>query len=232
MKTIGLIGGMSWESTVTYYQRLNSQAAARLGGLHSADLLMRSVDFARFEERLRRGAWDEIARELADLARALQAGGAEMVLICTNTMHMVADTVAAAIDIPLLHIADCVAEALRAQGCRRPLLLGTRQTMEEDFYTARLAARGDLAPLVPQTAEMREKLQRIIFDELCRGIIREESRAVFRAAIADGRRAGADGVILGCTEIGLLLDPQEVGLPAFDSTLVHADAALERALAG
>lgn len=230
MKTIGLIGGMSWESTVTYYSRLNEQARARLGGLHSADLLLRSVDFARLEEWLRRDAWDEIAAELAAHARALQAGGAEMVLICTNTMHKLADAVQAAIDIPLLHIADVVADALRARACSRPLLLATRQTMEEDFYRARLAARGDLTPLVPEAAELRERLQRIIFDELCCGVLREDSREVFRAAIAAGRRQGADGVILGCTEIGLLIGAADTDLPVFDSTLLHADAALSLAL--
>lgn len=232
MKTIGLLGGMSWESTTTYYSRLNQQARERLGGLHSAELLMHSVDFARFEARLQRGAWDELAGELATLARSLQAGGAEMVLLCTNTMHKVADAVQAAIDIPLLHIADCVAGGVRAAGCRRPLLLATRQTMEEGFYLDRLRAKGDIDPLVPSDPATREMIQRVIFDELCRGVVREDSRRAFCAAIAAGQRAGADSVILGCTEIGLLIGPDDTDLPVFDSTLLHADAALEMALAG
>ena len=231
MKTIGLIGGMSWESTATYYSRLNQEARRRCGGLSSAEILLRSVDFRRIVDMQTRGAWDEAAAELAAIARALERGGAEMVLICTNTMHKLADSVAQAVSIPLLHIVDTTSAAVQARGLRRPLLLATRYTMEQDFYLDRMRRRHGLAPLVPGSAEDRRRVHSVIFDEICRGILREESRAAYRAIIEAGKRDGADGVIFGCTEIGLLIGPDDTDLPVFDSTLLHADAALDLALA-
>ncbi|PKU25363.1 aspartate/glutamate racemase family protein [Telmatospirillum siberiense] len=226
MKPIGLIGGMSWESTAVYYRHLNEQVRRRLGGLHSADILLRSFDFARIVDLQTRGAWTQAAAELADAAGALEAAGAGVILICTNTMHKVAAEVQAAIGIPLLHIADTTGAAVVAAGCRRPLLLATRYTMEQTFYVDRLTSRHGLAPLLPDAAE-RAIVHGVIFDELCQGILREDSRTAFRAIMEQGRRNGADSVILGCTEIGLLVGPSDIDLPVFDSTLLHADAALD-----
>ena len=229
MKIIGLIGGMSWESTAVYYRRLNEEARRRLGGLSSAEVLLRSVDFTRIVEKQKRGAWDEAAAELAGIARSLTDAGAEMVLICTNTMHKVADAVQAAVDVPVLHIADVTASAIRARGFKRPLLLATAYTMEQEFYRERLRNAHGLDPLVPD-AEGRALVHRVIFDELCQGIVREDSRAAYRRLVEQGRKDGADCVILGCTEIGLLIGAADVCLPCFDSTILHADAALDLAL--
>lgn len=229
MKTIGLIGGMSWESTAVYYRRLNEEVRRRLGGLHSADIIMKSFDFSRIVALQTGGAWDKAAAELAGAAAALEAAGAGMVLICTNTMHKVAPDVQAAITIPLLHIADATASAVAAAGCHRPLLLATRYTMEQDFYVDRLREGHGLDPLLPQTAE-RAIVHEVIFGQLCRGIVDEGSRRAYRAIMDHGRRNGADCVILGCTEIGMLVRPEDTDLPIFDSTLLHADAALDLAL--
>jgi aspartate racemase len=231
MKTIGLIGGMSWESTATYYSRLNEEVRRRRGGLASAEILLRSVDFSRIVAIQKRGAWDEAADEMIGLARSLERGGADMVLICTNTMHKLADAVEAAISVPLLHIADAVSVAVKAGGFRRPLLLATQYTMEQDFYLDRMRQRHGLSALVPASAEDRRLVHSVIFDELCQGIVREESRAAFQAVMEKGRKAGADCVILGCTEIGLLISQQDTDLPVFDSTVLHADAALDLAMA-
>jgi len=231
MKVIGLIGGMSWESTAVYYRRLNEEARRRLGGLNSAEILLRSVDFTRIVEMQKRGAWSEAAAELAGIARALVAAGAEMILICTNTMHKVADTVEAAVDVPVLHIADVTAAAIKARGFRRPLLLATAYTMEQPFYRDRLRAAHGLEALVPDT-EGRALAHRVIFDELCQGLVRGDSREAFRILVEQGRKDGADCVILGCTEIGLLIGADDVCLPAFDSTILHADAALDLSLGG
>jgi aspartate racemase len=231
MKTIGLIGGMSWESTAIYYRRLNEEARRRLGGLASAEILLRSVDFARIAAMQQRGAWDEAADETVALARALERGGAAMVLICSNTMHKLAEAVEGAIAVPLLHIVDTVAAPIRARGLRRPLLLATRYTMEQDFYLERMRRHG-LAPLVPAAADDRAMVHAVIFEELCCGIVREASRAAFRSVIKASRQAGADAVILGCTEVGLLIGQDDTELPVFDSTLLHADAALDLALTG
>jgi len=231
MKIIGLIGGMSWESTAVYYRRLNEEARRRLGGLSSAEILLRSVDFTRIVEKQKRGAWDEAAAELAGIARSLAEAGAGMVLICTNTMHKVADSVQAAVNVPVLHIADVTAQAIRARGFKRPLLLATAYTMEQEFYRERLRAAHGLAPMVPD-AEGRALVHRVIFDELCQGIVRDESRAGYRKLVEQGKRDGADCVILGCTEIGLLIGAADVCLPCFDSTILHADSALDLALQG
>jgi aspartate racemase len=226
MQTIGLIGGMSWESTAVYYRLLNEQVRDRLGGLHSAEILMRSVDFDAIVNLQTQARWDEACAILADIARALEEGGAGCLLICTNTMHKLADEVQRAVSIPLLHIADVTAGAIHAAGCKRPLLLATRYTMEQDFYVQRLRDRFALEPVIPDAGD-RNTIHDIIFDELCQGIVDNRSRQLYLDIIARGKSAGADSVILGCTEICLLVGPQHIDLPVFDSTALHADAAVE-----
>ncbi|MGN5146943.1 aspartate/glutamate racemase family protein [Aeromonas veronii] len=230
MKCIGLLGGMSWESTVSYYQALNRGVRAQLGGLHSARVLLNSVDFAGIERLQHAGDWPATARLLAAEARKLQDGGADFLLIGTNTMHKVAPEIEAAIDIPLLHIADATATKLRADGITRVGLLGTRFTMEQDFYKGRLQERFGLAVLVPDEAG-RERVHRIIYDELCLGEIRESSRAEYLAIIAGLAAAGAEAVILGCTEIALLVGDARAAVPLYDTTAIHAEAAVALALA-
>ncbi|ELI6422596.1 aspartate/glutamate racemase family protein [Aeromonas veronii] len=230
MKCIGLLGGMSWESTVSYYQALNRGVRAQLGGLHSARVLLNSVDFAAIERLQHAGDWPATARLLAAEARKLQNGGADFLLIGTNTMHKVAPEIEAAIDIPLLHIADATAAKLRADGITRVGLLGTRFTMEQDFYKGRLQERFGLAVLVPDEAE-RERVHRIIYDELCLGEIRESSRAEYLAIIEGLAAAGAEAVILGCTEIALLVGDARAAVPLYDTTAIHAEAAVALALA-
>jgi aspartate racemase len=229
MRTIGLIGGMSWESTAVYYRRINEQVRARLGGLHSADILMRSVNFDAIVGLQKAGAWDEAAGIMAAIGRDLENGGAECLLICTNTMHKLADSVRRAVKIPLLHIADVTAEALKASSTRQPLLLATRYTMEQDFYRSRLRDRHGIDPIIPD-ADDRGVVHDVIFGELCQGMVRDSSRRAYLDIIARGQARGADSVILGCTEIGLLVGPECIELPTFDSTLLHADAAVEFAL--
>jgi aspartate racemase len=228
MKTIGLIGGMSWESTAVYYRLINTMVRERLGGLHSAEILLRSVDFDRIAALQRTGDWTTAGTILADIASTLVQAGADNVLICTNTMHLVAPIVADRPGMRLIHVIDETAAAIRAAGCQRPLLLATAYTMEHGFYAARMAANGldILTPNAPDRAETH----RIIYDELCQGIIRPDSHAAATAIIARGRAAGADCVILGCTEICLLLDPDQLGCPGFDSTAIHARAAVDDAL--
>ncbi|MFM4984666.1 aspartate/glutamate racemase family protein [Aeromonas veronii] len=230
MKCIGLLGGMSWESTVSYYQALNRGVRAQLGGLHSARVLLNSVDFAGIERLQHAGDWPVTARLLAAEARKLQDGGADFLLIGTNTMHKVAPEIEAAIDIPLLHIADATAAKLRADGITRVGLLGTRFTMEQDFYKGRLQERFGLAVLVPDEAG-RERVHRIIYDELCLGEIRESSRAEYLAIIEGLAAAGAEAVILGCTEIALLVGDARAAVPLYDTTAIHAEAAVALALA-
>lgn len=230
MKCIGLLGGMSWESTVSYYQALNRGVRAKLGGLHSARVLLNSVDFAEIERLQHVGDWPATARLLAAEARKLQDGGADFLLIGTNTMHKVAPEIEAAIDIPLLHIADATAAKLRADGITRVGLLGTRFTMEQDFYKGRLQERFGLAVLVPDEAG-RERVHRIIYDELCLGEIRESSRAEYLAIIEELAAAGAEAVILGCTEIALLVGDARAAVPLYDTTAIHAEAAVALALA-
>ncbi len=231
MKTLGLIGGMSWESTTVYYQLLNRMARDRLGGSHSAPLILWSVDFEPITHMQAAGEWDKATAVLADAARRLEAAGAEALLICANTMHLMADEVQAAVGIPVIHVADATSAAIRAAVVRRPLLLATRYTMEKPFYRERLA-RGGVEAMIPQEAA-RERLHRIIFEELVRGVFNPDSRAAMLDIITTGRHDhGVDGVILGCTEFGLLLKPEDLDLPVFDTAVIHAQAGMDFALAG
>jgi aspartate racemase len=228
MKTIGLIGGMSWESTAHYYAALNRETAARLGGLHSAPILLHSVDFAPIEVLQRAGDWAEAGRQLAAVARGLEAQGADLIGLATNTMHIVADAIAEGLSVPMIHIADPTAAALLADGVRRVGLLGTRFTMEQPFYRERLAA-GGLEVLVPETGITN--LNGIIYEELCRGIVRDPSRAIYVEAIARLAARGAEAVILGCTEIGMLITDDVSPIPVYDTTALHAKALVEAARA-
>lgn len=230
MKTIGLIGGMSWESTVHYYQSLNEQVKQRLGGLHSAKIVLFSVDFHDIEQLQQTGQWDEAGARLADAARALEAAGADLLVLCTNTMHKVAPAIEAAVSIPFLHIADPTAEAIKRAGLQRIGLLGTRFTMEEDFYRGRLHTQHGLDVLVPD-AEDREIVHNVIYNELCLGVINESSRQAYREIIARLVANGAQGIILGCTEIAMLVSSTDAPVPVFDTTQLHALRALEFALA-
>jgi len=229
VRTIGIIGGMSAESTALYYRRLNEEARRRLGGLHSAECVIWSVDFARIERLQASGDWARAGEELARVAVALEHAGAGVLVIATNTMHKVADAVRHATRIPLIHIAEATAARVVAAGLKRPGLMATAYTMEQDFYTGALRAAG-LAPVIPDAPD-RAETHRIIYEELCRGVIREESRAIYEAIARRLIEAGADCLILGCTEVGLLLHERNVPAPVFDTTLIHADAALDAALA-
>ncbi|MCF4164654.1 aspartate/glutamate racemase family protein [Zavarzinia compransoris] len=230
-KVIGLIGGMSWESSAEYYRIINRAARERLGGVHSARSLMWSVDFGEIERLQHAGEWAALEAEMVVAARRLEAGGADVVVICTNTMHRMADAVAAAVSIPLLHIADPTAAAVKAAGLSRIGLLGTVFTMEQDFYKGRLAARHGLEVLVPD-AEDRRVIHDVIYRELVAGVVRDESRAAYRAVIARLAERGAEAVILGCTEIMLLIGPADSALPLFDTTALHALAAVDFSLGG
>ncbi len=230
MRTIGLLGGMSWESTAEYYRVANELVRERLGGLHSAKLLLHSVDFAEVAQLQRQDRWDDAADLLGTAAKGLEAAGAELMLICTNTMHKVAGQVQAATSVPLLHIGDTTADAVRAAGLTTVGLLGTRFTMEQPFLREHLAGRG-LEVLVP-SADDRTTVHDVIFDELCVGIVREESRRAYRQVIDALVEAGAQGVVLGCTEIELLVGADDSPVPVFPTTRLHVTAAVERALAG
>ncbi|PLR33962.1 aspartate racemase [Chimaeribacter californicus] len=230
MKTLGLIGGMSWESTVPYYRMINEQVKQQLGGLHSAQLVLYSVDFARIEQLQMQGAWQEAGQILGDAAAALRRAGAEVIVLCTNTMHKVAEDIERIGGLPLLHIADTTAQAVQQQGIRRVALLGTRFTMEQDFYKGRLAQQFGMEVIVPDEAD-RDTVHRIIYDELCLGIIREASRDAYRRIMHRLESQGAGGIILGCTEIALLVGPQDAQVPVFDTTALHAAAAARFALA-
>lgn len=225
MKTLGVLGGMSAESTAVYYRELNRLVRERLGGLHSAELIIRSVDFAPIAELQAQDDWDATGRLLARHAARLETAGADVVILATNTMHLNADAIRAAISVPFLHIGDATAQALRARGVARPLLLATRFTMEKAFYKDRLVAAG-LEPLVPDEAD-RGRLQAIIYDELCQGVVNPASVAAGLEMVARGRAAGADGVIFGCTEVGLLLDPKDIDVPVVDTAIVHCEAAVD-----
>lgn len=229
MKTIGMLGGMSWESTVTYYQRINQAVQKRLGGLHSAEICLLSLDMEPIERMQVEGAWDVAGDMLAKAAKAVAAGGADFIIICTNTMHRVADQVRAAVSIPLLHIADATAAAIKANGHRRVGLLGTNFTMEQDFYRGHLADIHGLDVLIPNEAG-RKVVHDVIYQELCLGQIKDASRKAFLEIIDGLKEQGAEGVILGCTEIGLLLDSSSTDVPLYNTTLIHADAAVEFAL--
>lgn len=223
MKTIGLIGGMSWESTLPYYRIVNETVRDRLGGLHSARVLLHSVDFHEIESLQRAGDWDAAGVALADAARSLHAGGADFLVLCTNTMHKVAPAIEAATPLALLHIADPTADALASEGHRTIGLLGTRFTMEQTFYRDRLTARG-FDVLTPD-AGARDDVHRIIYEELCRGIVADTSRGVYRTVMEDLVRRGAQALVLGCTEISLLVGREDASVPLFDTTLLHARAA-------
>jgi aspartate racemase len=226
MRTVGLLGGMSAESTTLYYQAMNRLVRERLGGLHSIQLLMWSVDFAPIAQMQADGAWDAAGAVLADAARRLECAGAEAIMIGANTMHLVADQVQAAVGVPLIHIADATASEVKAAGCARPLLLATRFTMEKPFYRDRLATQG-VEALIPGDAD-RERLHAIIYDELCQGVISPASKAEVLGTIQ--RADGADSVVFGCTEIGLLLSPDDLDLPVVDTALAHARAGVAFAL--
>jgi len=229
MKTIGLLGGMSWESTAEYYRIINETVRDRLGALHSAPIVMVSVEFAEIEAMQQAGDWAGAARILVDAAQAVERGGAEFLVIATNTMHKLADAIAAGIAILILHIADATAGAVLTRGLKRVALLGTRFTMEEDFYSGRLREKHGLDVLVP-AAEERAVIHRVIYEELCVGRVVEESRAAFLKIIGGLAAKGAEGVILGCTEIGLLVKAADSPLPVFDTARIHALAAVEKAL--
>jgi aspartate racemase len=229
MKTIGLIGGMSWESSIEYYRLINEGVLARLGGLHSAKSVMVSVDFAEIEELQHEGRWEEATQIMVRAAQDVERGGADCVVICTNTMHKMAEAVQAETGIPLLHIADATAERIQAQGLRRVGLLGTRFTMEEDFYKGRLEQRFGLQVLIPG-AQDRQIIHRVIFDELVLGKIEPRSKEQYLAIIDELVRQGAQGIILGCTEIGLLVKQSDCHVPIFDTTMIHATAAVQWAL--
>ncbi len=228
MRTLGLLGGMSWESTLPYYRIVNERVRQRLGGLHSAKLVLHSVDFAEIEALQHAGDWDAAGAILVDAARALHAAGAEALVSCTNTMHLVAPAIEAAVDLPLLHIADATAARIRDAGLLRVALLGTRFTMERDFYRRRIEAAG-IEVIVPGAAQ-REIVHRVIYEELCLGRILDASRDAYRAIIDDLVAKGAEGVILGCTEIGLLVGEGDATVPLFDTTRIHAEAAADWAL--
>ncbi len=229
MKTIGLIGGMSWESTRLYYEHLNRGVQQRLGGLHSARILLSSLDFAPIAAMQRESRWHEAGEQLAEEARKLERAGAEIIALATNTMHKCASQITAAINVPFMHIVDPLAEALRTDGRIKPLLLGTRFTMEDRFFLERLEA-ANFRPLVPP-ADARIALHTIIFDELCKGVVTKESKDVAEQLVANAARDGADSVILGCTEVCMLIESGNAALPVYDTTALHTRALVEAALA-
>ncbi len=229
MKCIGLLGGMSWESSIEYERLINTEVRRRLGGTHSADLVIRSFDFAEIEALQAAGHWAQAGTLLAVAAQALVHGGAECVLLCTNTMHKVADAITAAIDVPFLHIADATGAAVRAAGVQRVGLLGTRYTMEQAFYRGHLEAHHGLDVLVPEEPD-RTTVHDVIYDELVRGVIRPESKAEYLGVIDRLLARGAEGIIAGCTEIELLVGPADVPVPFFPTTALHAMAAVDFAL--
>lgn len=228
MKTIGLIGGMSWESTVTYYQIINTVVKEQRGGLHSAKILLYSVDFAEIERYQASAEWNKSAEVLADAAERLEKAGADFIVICTNTMHKVAPDIAQRIHIPILHIADATAEVLCAERIKTVGLLGTKYTLTQDFYKKRLIDKG-LEVIIPEPDEI-ELINAVIYNELCRGLISDKSRMKYLDIIGGLQKKGAEAVILGCTEIGLLISKNDVKLPVFDTTLIHAQLAAQKAI--
>ena len=229
MKRIGLLGGMSWESSVEYYRLLNEEIRERLRGLHSADCILRSVDFAEIEPLQRDDRWEEAGERLAGEARGLVAAGAEILVLCTNTMHRVADEITAAVEIPLIHIADATAEAVRDHGLATVGLLATAYTMEQDFYVGRLREMHDLDVLVPDEQD-RRLVHEVIYDELCVGVMKDSSRDQYRRIMAELSQRGAQGILLGCTEIDLLVGQADAPVPLFDTTRLHVQKALDVAL--
>lgn len=230
MQTIGLIGGMSWESTVSYYQLLNREIKLRLGGLHSAKIILVSVDFAEIEQLQHQGKWQQAGEILAKAAQSLESAGADFFLICTNTMHKVAEQVSASVSIPLLHIADATAEILVQQGINTVGLIGTAFTLQEDFYKKRLTERFQIAVIVPSEDEQK-LLHNIIYQELCLGTIKDKSRQIYLNSMQELIYRGAQGIILGCTEIGLLVQQQDTSYPLFDTAAIHARCAATKSLA-
>jgi len=226
MKTIGLIGGMSWESTLEYYRLINEEVHTRLGGFHSARLLMHSVDFADIETMQQAGNWRAAGQLLAESAHLLEQAGADAIVLCTNTMHLCADDICQAVSIPFLHIADATGDAILSAGFKRMGLLGTRFTMERDFYSGRLSQNFGLDVLIPSERD-RGFIHHVIFEELVHGIFREESRQGYQRIITELKNMGVQGVILGCTEIGMLVKASACGLPLFDTTQLHAAAAVD-----
>ena len=229
MKTIGMIGGMSWESTLSYYKAINEGVKAALGGLNSAQICLYSVNFEPIEKLQHEGKWDETAQLLAQAAKSVEAGGADFLLICTNTMHKVAPEIEAQISIPILHIADATAKQLQQDGIERVGLLGTRFTMEQEFYKGRLQQQFGIDVLIPD-AEQRQQVHRVIYEELCLGTIRPESRAQYVEIVEDLHRRGAQAVILGCTEIALLIQQHDTDVPLYDTTKIHAEQTVQLAL--
>jgi aspartate racemase len=229
MKTIGLIGGMSWESSIEYYRIINETVREKLGGLHSAKSVMVSVDFAIIEDLQQQGKWDEATQLMVQVARDVERGGADFILICTNTMHRMAEDVQRGINIPLLHIADATAEKIKGRGLNKVGLLGTRFTMVEDFYKGRLERNHGLEVLIPDEKGM-EIVHRVIYEELVVGIIQETSKTQYIEVMQDLVNAGAEGIILGCTEIGLLVSQKDVQVPVFNTTEIHATVAVDMAL--
>ncbi|MGR5091983.1 aspartate/glutamate racemase family protein [Vibrio maritimus] len=229
MKTIGLLGGMSWESTLSYYKSINEGVKQALGGLHSAKICLYSVNFDEIEKLQHQGRWDETATILGEAAASVESGGADFLLICTNTMHKVAPDIEKHITIPILHIADATAEALKNDGIKKVVLLGTRFTMEQPFYKDRLIEQHGIDVVVPNEAD-RTLVHDIIYQELCRGEIKDQSRQVYLEIIARLKQQGAEAVILGCTEIALLVQQQHTDVALFDTTAIHADAAVSMAL--
>ncbi len=228
MKTIGLIGGMSWESTIPYYRIINEYVGKELGGLHSARIILYSVEFDELEKFMSSGNWDSIAEILSDAAVKLEQAGADVVLICTNTMHKLYPKIREKVTVPMIHIADAAADALETHGIKKTALLGTRYTMTEDFYTSRLKARG-FEVVIPREEDI-QLVNTVIFDELCHGITTEKSRSDFSRIIAEMKAEGAEAVILGCTEIGMLIRQEDSVLPVFDTTILHAESAARFAL--
>jgi len=229
MKTIGLIGGMSWESSLVYYRLINEAVKDRLGGFHSAKCIMYSVDFAEIEPLQHQGRWDEAAGKMIEAAQHVEAGGAHFIALCTNTMHKTAGEIERHVNIPLLHIADATAERIKAAGLGKVGLLGTRFTMEDDFYKGRLIEKHGLEVVIP-TEEDRRDVHQIIYDELCLGQIKQESKERYCEIMGNLVRQGAQGIVLGCTEIGLLVGAEDCAVPVFDTTKIHAEAAVEYAL--
>lgn len=229
MKILGLIGGMSWESTIPYYRMINQQVKEQLGGLHSAKIILYSVDFHEIEQLQAKGDWKTAAQLLSDAAVSLKNAGADVIVVCTNTMHKVADDIEAASGLPLLHIADATAAQIRQQGINKIGLLGTRYTMEQDFYRGRLTEKHGLEVITPDSID-RESVNRIIYEELCLGVISETSRQEYRRIMGKLEQQGVQGIIFGCTEITLLVNAQDASVPVFDTTAIHACAAAEYAL--
>ena len=229
MKTIGLLGGMSWESTIPYYRQINQHIKQQLGGLHSAKIILYSVDFADIEALQRSGDWDKAGELLAEAAVKLQAAGADCLVLCTNTMHKVAAVIETAVTIPLLHIADATAEAIQLAGLNKVALLGTRFTMEQDFYKKRLTESYGLEVLVPDE-ESRALVHQVIYQELCLGVVKPDSRLQYQQIMADLVVQGAEAIILGCTEIALLVSAEDCAVPLFDTTFLHAQKAADFAL--